>query len=102
MHRIRLLHTEGCHAYHEALDEVEKALKEKGLPVAFEVILVTSEEEAQKHKFFGSPTVRVGGEDVDPNAKAVTKYGASSCRPYFWEGESYDYPPKGMILAALK
>ncbi len=102
MHKIRLLHTESCHAYHEALDEIEKSLKEKGLPVEFEVTLITSQEQAEKYKFFGSPTIQVNGEDVDPRAKTATKYGMSSCRPYFWEHKSYDYPPKEMIMKALK
>lgn len=99
---IRLLHTEGCHTYHQAFDEIEKALKEKGLPVQFEVVMITSEEEAKEYKFFGSPAVEVNGEDVDPKAKMVTKYGMSSCQPYFWEGKSYDYPPKEMIMETLK
>jgi hypothetical protein len=54
------------------------------------------------YRFFGSPTVQVNGEDVDPKAKMVTKYGMSSCRPYFWNGKSYDYPPKEMIMEALR
>lgn len=102
MFTIRLLHTEGCHAYHNAFDELEQALKEKGFPVQFEVILITSENEAKEHKFFGSPAIQVNGEDVDPKAKMVTKCGASSCRSYFWKGKSYDYPPKEMILEELK
>lgn len=102
MFTIRLLHTEDCHAYHEAFDELERALKEKGLPVKFEVILITSGKEANEHKFFGSPAIQVNGEDVDPKAKMVTKYGASSCRPYLWKDKSYDYPPKEMIAEALK
>lgn len=102
MYEIGLLHTDGCHAYHEAFDELEKALKEKGLPVQFEVILVTSEDDAKEYKFFGSPTIQVNRDDVDPKAKMVTKYGMSSCRPYFWKGKSYDYPPKEMIMEALK
>lgn len=101
MYKIRLLHTEGCHVYHQTFDELEKALKEKGLPVQFEVILITSEEEAEKYKFFGSPSIQVNEEDIDPKAKMVTKYGISACRPYFWKGKSYDYPPKEMIIEAL-
>ncbi len=101
MHKIMFLHTDCCHAYHQAFDELEKALKENGVPVQFEVILITSEEEAKKYKFFGSPTIQINGEDVDTKARMVTKYGMSSCRPYFWKGKSYDYPPKGMILKTL-
>ena len=102
MYKIRFLHTAGCHIYHKAIDELEEALKEKKIPVRFEVILITSEEEAKECKFFGSPAVQINGEDVDPKAKMVTKYGMSSCRPYFREGKSYDYPPKEMITEALK
>jgi hypothetical protein len=102
MFTVRLLHTEACHAYHQAIDEIEKALKEKGLPVKFEVILITSQDQVDLYRFFGSPTVQVNGEDVDPKAKMVTKYGMSSCRPYFWNGKSYDYPPKEMIMEALR
>lgn len=101
MPAVRLLHTADCHAYHYALDELEKALKEKGLPVQFEVILITSEKEAKGYKFFGSPAIQINGEDVDPKAKMVTRYGTSSCRPYFWNGKFYDYPPKEMILEEL-
>lgn len=102
MCKIKLIHTEDCHAYHQALDEIEKALKEKELPVQFEVILITCEEEAKEYKFFGSPTIQVNGEDVDPKAKMVTKFSMSSCRPYLWKGKPYDYPPKEMIMEALK
>lgn len=102
MYKIKLLHTEGCHTYHQAFDEIEQALKEKGLPVQFEVILITSELEAEKHKFFGSPAIQVNGEDIDSKAKMVTKYGMNLCRPYFWNGKSYDYPPKEMIMETLK
>lgn len=102
MNKIRLLHTQGCHTYHQAFDELEKALKEKGLPVRFEVVLITCEKEAEENKFLGSPTIQVNGEDVDPKAKIVTKYSISLCRLYFWKGKSYDYPPKEMILEALK
>lgn len=102
MYKVGLLHTGDCHAYHQAFDEIEKALKEKGLPVQFEVMLITSEEEAEENRFFGSPTIQINGEDVDPKAKMVTKYGMCSCRPYFWKDKSYDYPPKEMIIEALK
>lgn len=102
MYKIKLLHTEGCHVYHQAFNEIEQALKEKGLPVQFEVILITSKEEAEKYKFFGSPTIEVNGEDVDPKAKMATKYDICSCRLYFWNGKSCDYPPKEMIMETLK
>jgi len=100
--KVILLFVQGCHAYHQAFDELATTLKEAGLPTRFEALLITSDEEAEKHKFFGSPAVQVDGVDVDPRAEAVTKYGMASCRPYPWQGKSYDFPPKEMILKALK
>lgn len=96
-----LLYVEGCHAYHQAFDELMKALMETGHSPHFEVVMVRDNEEAAAYRFFGSPAVHVNGVDVDPRAAKVTDFKASSCRPYRWEGASYDYPPKGMIVAAL-
>ncbi len=98
----KLLYVKGCHAYHQAFDELISALIEAGYAPQFEVVMVETNEEAEENKFFGSPAIQINGVDVDPKAEKVSKYQASSCRPYIWEGESYDYPPKGMILAKLK
>lgn len=97
-----LLYVKGCHAYHQAFDELAAALIEAGYLPRFEVVMVQTNEEAQDHKFFGSPAVHIGSVDVDPRAEKVRDYKASSCRPYLWEGVSYDFPPKEMIVAALK
>lgn len=97
-----LLYVKGCHAYHQAFDELVGALTEGGYAPRFEVAMVRTNEEAQERKFFGSPAVYIRGADVDPRAKKVKEYKASSCRPYLWEGKPYDYPPKGMILSALR
>ena len=99
---IELLHTRDCHGYQKTMSELEGALEEAGLPVRFEVILVNSQKMAVEHKFFGSPTIRVNDVDIEPEAASVEKYGLSSCRPYFWKDKFYDYPPKDMILAAIK
>lgn len=99
---VKLLYVAGCHAYHEAIDELANTLVEADYTPQFEVIMVRTNEQAEANKFFGSPTVQINGVDVDPRAEKVKEYKASSCRPYRWEGESYSYPPKGMILAALR
>ncbi len=99
---IQLLHTRACHGYERAMRELEVALEEAGLPVRFEVILVNSQEEAEQHRFIGSPTIRVNGTDIESEAANVEKFGTGSCRPYFWKDRFYDYPPKDMILAAIR
>ena len=38
-------------------------------------VLVKTDEDVQRHKFIGSPTVRINGLDVDRNARSATQYG---------------------------
>lgn len=99
---VQLLHTLVCHGYQKAIIELEGALEEAGLPVRFEVTLVNSRAAAERYKFIGSPTIRINGVDMEPEAAGVKKFGLDSCRPYFWKDKFYDYPPKDMILAAVK
>ncbi len=99
---IRFLHTRGCHGYQKAMSELEVALEEAGLPVRFEVILVNSQIMAEEYRFIGSPTIRINDVDIEPEAVDVERFGLTSCRPYFWKDKFYDYPPKDMILAAIK
>ncbi|MBI4067328.1 DUF2703 domain-containing protein [Candidatus Gottesmanbacteria bacterium] len=100
--KIQLLHTADCHAWKDSLSILEETLKSKGLEVKYEVILVEKEKQAKQYKFSGSPSILVDGVDVDPMARNVKTYSVSSCRPYFYQGKSYDFPPKEMILEALK
>lgn len=99
---IQLLHTVDCHAWKDALVILEQALKEAGQGVRFEVVLIETPQDAQKFKFLGSPTIMVNGIDVDPRARNVTSFAVAACRPYFYNGKSHDYPPKEMIIEALK
>lgn len=99
--QIQLLHTKDCHAWQEAEKVLEEALQEAVLPVEYQVVLVTSEVQAEQLKFLGSPQITVDGIDVDPIAKNATRFSVQSCRPYLYHGKSYDYPPKEMILESL-
>ena len=100
--KIQLLHTADCHAWREGLSVLEEALKTNGLEVKYKVVLVETSDQAQTYKFAGSPTIQIDGVDVDPMAKNITLYSVSSCRPYFYQRKSYDYPPREMITDALK
>ena len=100
--KIRLLHTKQCHAWHEAENQLKEALKETGLTNDYEVVLLVREDDAKKYHFSGSPQITVDGNDVDPMAKNITNFSISSCRPYFFKGKFYDFPPKEMILEKLK
>ncbi len=99
---IQLLYTSGCHAYRRAMDEIEAALSEAGLPVNFRMTRVDTVIEAKRHKFAGSPSILIDGVDIDSGAKEVKKFSVVACRPYRWKDKPYDWPPKAMIMEALK
>lgn len=100
--KVQLLHTADCHVWQKAEFELEKALKVASLPVAHEIILIENSKQAEDFKFSGSPQISIDGIDIDPKAAKIKIFSVEACRPYFWQGKSFDYPPKEMILSALK
>ena len=66
--RISILAREDCDSRGMALVVVERVLAETGVPAEVEVIEVKTLAQARKLGFIGSPTVRVGGRDVDRHA----------------------------------
>ena len=84
------------------MDELETALDEVRLPVKFIMIRIDKLADAKKMKFAGSPAIHIDGEDIDPKAREIKKFAVVACRPYYYEGKSYDWPPKSMIVDALK
>ncbi len=99
--KVELFHTDTCHIWQTALKELDATLKENGIDADIRTITVKTQEEAETHRFLGSPTLHINGKDVDPMAKKATQYGLSACRTYWWNGKSYEYPPKDMILEAI-
>jgi hypothetical protein len=61
---VELLFWAGCPSHPEALEQLRRILREEGVASAVELVEVTSDEQAQRDRFPGSPTVRVDGEDV--------------------------------------
>ena len=65
--KVELLWWEGCPSYPKALEDLTAVVREEGLdPATLEVREVTSDEQARRERFFGSPTIRIDGEDVQP------------------------------------
>jgi hypothetical protein len=65
--KVELLWWEGCPSTPQALEELKLALGEEGLdPEAVELVEVESDEQAERERFPGSPTIRIDGEDVVP------------------------------------
>lgn len=78
--RVELLFWAGCPSHPRALADLREAMAERGLdPESVLVREVDSEEEADRERFVGSPTIRLDGVDVVPAQEEP--YGLN-CRIY--------------------
>jgi hypothetical protein len=64
--RVELLCWEGCPSTPDALEDLQRILREEELEAEVELVEVESEEQAHAQRFPGSPTIRIDGEDAIP------------------------------------
>lgn len=64
--RVQLLYYPDCPSHERALELVREALQEEGVQAEVEVIRIETEEEAERYRFIGSPTIRFNEVEVDP------------------------------------
>ncbi len=65
--KVELLWWEGCPSTEKAVEELRTVLADEGLdPDVVERREITSEAEAERERFFGSPTIRVDGHELLP------------------------------------
>ena len=72
--RVQVLARKDCENRAMAVNVVERVAAEMGIPVAVEEIDVTSEAQAKKRRFLGSPSIRVDGLDVEPGTNGSTDF----------------------------
>jgi len=65
--KVEVLFVPGCPNYEPAIERVRKVLAAEALEVAVEGIPVNTDEDARALMFHGSPTIRVNGNDVEPD-----------------------------------
>ena len=94
---IEVLYFEGCPNLGPTVVLARDTAAELGIAAEIREIEVRDEADAKRLRFLGSPTVRVNGIDIDPEAVARTDY-AFSCR--LW-GES-GVPPQELMRSALR
>jgi hypothetical protein len=93
---VEVLFFEGCPNHEKAADAVRDVAREVGVAVDVTEVEVRDAEEASRLGFLGSPTVRVDGLDVEPEARRSTAYGLA-CRTYGTSG----VPPRDLLVRAL-
>jgi len=79
---IDLLYFEGCPNYEPAARYIENILKEMDLSeIEIQHVEILTDDQAQQMKFLGSPTIQIGGLDIEVEARVRDDYGFS-CRLY--------------------
>ncbi len=100
MLRVTFLYWEGCPSHGEALARLRQAIQDEGVEASVEVVRVDTEEDAQRLRFVGSPTILVDGQDVAPVEGLPYRL---TCRAYVHEdGRVSPLPSAEQIRAALR
>ena len=94
---IEILYFAGCPNFEPTLSLAREILGELGLEAEVREILVETPAEAEMQRFVGSPSVRVNGKDIEPEAEDRTDF-ALSCRVYAAGG----VPAKELLVEALQ
>jgi len=97
---VEILYTDACPFWKETMKMIDEVMKELNLAATVKKTRITSEEEAKRYGFPGSPTVRVNGVDIDPAARDMPSY--IGCRIYTFKGRTYESPPKKMMTTGFK
>ena len=97
--RVEVLYFGGCPTYVAATRNVREVLTELGMDAEVELVGVNSDEEAERLRFPGSPTIRVDGRDLFPIAERDVW--ALGCRTYATPEGLKGHPTREMIREAL-
>jgi hypothetical protein len=99
--RVEVLTFEGCPNAAPALELVERIVDELGVAADVRRIDVPDPEAAAAHRFLGSPSIRVNGQDVEPGASERSDY-VFSCRVYRTGTGLSGQPDEQWLRAALE
>jgi hypothetical protein len=98
--KVEVLYFEGCPNHLSALERIWEVLQEESCDAEVEEVLVPDVHAAQSAKFLGSPTIRVNGMDIEPNARERDDFGLM-CRRYS-EGIPSHELIRGAVRSALQ
>jgi hypothetical protein len=98
--RIELLYFDGCPNHEPVAARWPELLARAGVAAEIELQRIESDDEAQRVRFLGSPTMRVAGQDVEPGAEERDDFGLK-CRLYRPPDGLQGTPPDEWVLAAL-
>jgi hypothetical protein len=99
--RIEVLYFDGCPNHKPAFARVQQLLREEGVSAELLEVKVSDASIVQECGFLGSPSVRVNGLDVEPEARTARDYGMM-CRTYAVNGRREGLPSPDMLRRAIR
>lgn len=72
---VEILYAPGCPHLREVRARLETVAGEDGVAISVRETLIETVEQAHQRRFSGSPTVRVEGRDVEPEAEVLELFG---------------------------
>jgi hypothetical protein len=98
---LEVLFLDGCPNHQQLIERLPRLLRRSGLKPTLALRRIESAREAQRERFLGSPTVRVDGHDIEPDAEGRTDYGMK-CRLYRTPAGLTGQPDGEWLLQALR
>lgn len=95
--RVEVLFFEGCPNHKPAVELARAVSRDLGVSGEVDEVEVKTPEDAKRLRFLGSPSIRVDGLDVEPQARGRTDFGFC-CRTYGGKG----LPSREVVEAAMK
>jgi hypothetical protein len=96
--KIEVLYVANCPNHAVALERLREVLSAESFQRHVNEVLVSDAEMAQSLKFPGSPTIRVNGQDVEPQSEKATAFGLM-CRLY---SDGSGAPSQQRLRAAIE
>jgi hypothetical protein len=97
---VEIVYFDGCPNHHPAIALVERVSRELGIEPDLRLVNVPDQTAAEQLRFLGSPTIRVGGVDVDPRTEERSDY-ALSCRLFRTDAGIVGQPDERWVREAL-
>lgn len=99
--RVELLWFEDCPNHPAARTMLRELLDEIAVGTTIDDIDATDPAVAERHRFPGSPTIRIDGRDADPSFQDPGDY-APRCRLYWTPEGMRRLPERAWVQAALR
>lgn len=98
--KVEVLFLEGCPNHAPTTALVREALQLRGVTAEVTEVEIFSAQQAAELRFLGSPTVRINGTDIEPEARKSTAY-AFGCRTYTDQGARSGTPSRVTLMRAI-